>query len=93
MSDPAIRAALRAGGEAARKEAMRAGWCWHDRICEAAPCACCAVVAAAAVAAFLRALPVGLPTADSPTPYRIARAEQRDAWAAAVEAAAKERGG
>lgn len=74
MSDP-IRDALRVAGEAAR-EAYE-----FDEDHRG--------IAAAAVAAFLRATPIGLPTAGSPTPYRFASAEQRDAWAAAVERAAR----
>jgi hypothetical protein len=84
MADPAIRAALDASEEAARKEAMRAGWCWHGSICEAAPCACCAAIAAAAIAAFLRALPAELEI-DT-----MGEATEFAAVAANVEAAALE---
>lgn len=86
MSDPAIRAALRAGARAR---------CCGDAACHyedsGLPCAMVEQTQRDAdiIAAFLRAMPVGLPTGGSPTPYRFASAEQRDAWAAAVERAAR----
>lgn len=46
--------------------------------------------AAGIVAAFLRAVPAGLPTADSPCAFRFRDEGVRDRWAAAVEAAAHE---
>ena len=60
MSDP-IRDALRVAGEAARKAIIRPGCCMEGTGCEMPPCHCSQVAAAAAVAAFLRALPPRFP--------------------------------
>jgi hypothetical protein len=56
MSDP-IRAALDKAAEAARIEACKPGCCGEGTGCEVGPCHCSRVAAAAAVAAFFRALP------------------------------------
>ena len=56
MTDP-IRAALEKAAEAARIEACKPGCCGEGTGCEVGPCHCSRVAAAAAVAAFLRALP------------------------------------
>jgi hypothetical protein len=59
MSDPAIKAALREAGEAARLSLGADGGCLPIACanCTLPPCACADAAAAAAVAAFLRALP------------------------------------
>ncbi len=56
MTDP-IRAALEKAAEAARIRACKPGCCGEGTGCEVGPCYCSRVAAAAAVAAFLRALP------------------------------------
>jgi hypothetical protein len=56
MLDP-IRAALDAAGEAARVAMSRPGCCMEGTGCELPPCHCSREAAAAAIAAFLRALP------------------------------------
>ncbi len=83
--DP-IKAALVAAGEAARKAFIVPGCCMEGTGCEMPPCHCSQVAAAAAVAAFLRALP----------PYQIRATglvmigEDLREFAAAVERAAQE---
>lgn len=51
------------------------------------PCRWCQAGATAAVAAFLAAIPVGLTTDESPSPFRMASSEVRDAWVAQVREA------
>lgn len=52
-----IRKALEAAGEAARKALVKPPCCMEGTGCEMPPCHCSQRAAAAAVAAFLRALP------------------------------------
>lgn len=87
MSD-AIKAALEAAGEAARKAIITPGCCMEGTGCEVCPCHCASVAASAAVAAFLEAM------AKSETPDP-AYGYEIDYWelAAAVEAAAAAREG
>jgi hypothetical protein len=56
-ADPTITSALRAAGEAARIAGCQPGCCGEGTGCEVGPCHCAKVAAAAAIAAFLRALP------------------------------------
>jgi hypothetical protein len=56
----------------------------------ATPCIYCPSIAANAIAAFLRALPIGLPTADKPSPFAFVSEEVKQQWVEAVLAAAKE---
>lgn len=78
MSDP-VAEALRAAGEAARQAFIVPGCCMEGTGCEMPPCHCASVAAAAAIATFLRALPVSAYEANFP-----------DDLAAAVERAARE---
>lgn len=55
-ADPTITAALRAAAEAARIAGCQPGCCGEGTGCEVGPCHCSHVAAAAAIAAFLRAL-------------------------------------
>jgi hypothetical protein len=57
VSDAAIKAALQAAGEAARVALTKPGVACGDPICTIAPCECARDGAAAAIVAFLRALP------------------------------------
>lgn len=89
MTDPTIATALDAASEAGRQAMALPGCCLEGTGCELPPCHCSRVAAAAAVAAFLRALPehqmklrLG-PAAFSP------EATSTRKMAAAVEAAAK----
>jgi hypothetical protein len=88
MSDP-IKAALREAGEAARKAMAKPGCCIEGTGCELPPCHCSQVAAAAAVAAFLRALPT---MHFRITPGHVAILGQRglEELAAAVTRAAQE---
>jgi len=45
---------------------------------------------AEAIAAFLRALPIGLPTADKPSPFAFVSEEVKQQWVEAVLAAVKD---
>lgn len=56
-ADPTITAALRAASEAARIAGCQPGCCGEGTGCEVGPCHCAHVSSAAAIAAFLRALP------------------------------------
>jgi hypothetical protein len=88
MSDP-IRAALDKAAEAARIEACKPGCCGEGTGCEVGPCHCSRVAAAAAIAAFLRALTDGavlVLLSKAPDPYY----GWRDTLADAVLAAAKD---
>jgi hypothetical protein len=88
MTDP-IRAAIKKAAEAARIEACKPGCCGEGTGCEVGPCHCSRVAAAAAIAAFLRALPDGsmiVAIARSSSPNN----RWQDAMAEAVLAAAKE---
>ena len=88
MTDP-IRAALEKAAEAARIEACKPGCCGEGTGCEVGPCHCSRVAAAAAVAAFLHALPDGsmiVAIARSSSPNN----RWQDAMAQAVLAAAKD---
>ena len=88
MTDP-IRAALDKAAEAARIEACKPGCCGEGTGCEVGPCHCSRVAAAAAVAAFLRALKDG----DVLTLLKAERDPNhgwRDTLADAVLAAAKD---
>lgn len=87
MSDAAIKAALEAAGEAARKAIITPGCCIEGTGCEVCPCHCASVAASAAVAAFLRALPKCsiMLARDDAHGYH-----NTTSLAAAVEAAARE---
>jgi hypothetical protein len=89
MSDT-IRAALDAAAKEVREAFISPEGC--GEVCEWEPCACARRGGAKAIAAFLRALPVGLPSGDDASPYRIGSAALQAEWAAAVEEAAKEAG-
>jgi hypothetical protein len=88
---PTIRAALDASVRA---------YCCADGECPCGHYSACLIAPnpdtrdgmAKAIAAFLRALPVGLPSGDDASPYRIGSAALQAEWAAAVEEAAKEAG-
>ena len=84
-ADP-ITAALNSAEEAAREQMRAPISCTQHAACKYAPCACARDAARAAVVAFLRAMPVGLPTAEEPHPMRFVDASTREAWASAVEA-------
>lgn len=56
MSDP-IKAALEAAGEAVRQNLIKPPCCMEGTGCELPPCHCSSVAAAAAIAAFLEAMP------------------------------------
>lgn len=85
--DPVIAAALDAAGEAGRKAMALPGCCLEGTGCELPPCHCSRVAAAADVAAFLRAIPTGLPTDDSPSPFRISSIAVGAEWIDAIERA------
>jgi hypothetical protein len=55
--DDAIRKALEAAGEAVRQSLIKPPCCMEGTGCELPPCHCSSVAAAAAIAAFLEALP------------------------------------
>ena len=50
----------------------------------------CTQQVAEEIAAFIFALPIGLPTADKPSPFAFSSAEVRRQWAEAVLAAVKD---
>jgi hypothetical protein len=50
----------------------------------------CTQQVAEEIAAFLRALPIGLPTADKPSPFAFVSEEVKQQWVEAVLAAAKD---
>jgi hypothetical protein len=89
MTDAAIKAALVAAGEAARKAFIVPGCCMESTGCELPPCHCSQVAAAAAVAAFLRALPI---THFGLGPWMRSGPDLGAEIAAAVERAAREAG-
>lgn len=55
-----------------------------------APCKWCVAATAAALEGFIRSLAVGLPTADSPSPFRVFSDDARETWLSEVRKAAKE---
>jgi hypothetical protein len=59
MTNPAIKAARKAAGEAARKAMLKPSSCMVGTSCEFPPCQCAQVIADDAVEVFLRALPSG----------------------------------
>jgi len=85
MLEPNVKAALDAAieGECVARAALNE--CQQAACTE--PCKWCRAGATAAVAAFLAAIPVGLPTNESPSPFRMASSEVRDAWVAQVREA------
>ncbi len=93
MTDAAIKAALEAAGEAARKAVITPGCCMEGTGCEIAPCHCSQVAASAAIAAFLRALPEMGAWNRKKGRAETASKDVLDKIAAAVEAAAREGGG
>lgn len=85
MTAPAIKAALDAAAQS---------WCCGLAACHYNDCGLPCEARdhrrmAAAVAAFLRMIPTGMPTADSPCHMRFVDDAAREAWAAAVEQAAE----
>jgi hypothetical protein len=89
MTDAAIKAALEAAGEAARKALVKPPCCMEGTGCELPPCHCSKVAAAAAIAAFLRALPQE-PWRSDPIGRWSIGGDIADEIAAAVEQAARE---
>lgn len=87
MTDPTIRAALEAAGEAARDVLAQDGTCpsLGGFVCTSPPCRCARDASAAAVAAFHRKRAV-----DCRSVGLIPSAIAHDDLAAAVEQAAKE---
>jgi hypothetical protein len=57
MSDEVIKRALEGAGEAVRQAIIKPPCCMEGTGCELPPCHCASVAAAAAIAAFLEALP------------------------------------
>ncbi len=83
-----VKKALEAAGEAAREQLRASGSCLSEA-CDIGPCDCANDAAAAAIAAFLRALPVGLRGVPGAITDGYAPAVMPHLLAAAVEAAAK----
>lgn len=90
-ADSTITAALRAACEAARIAGCQPGCCGEGTGCEVGPCHCAHVSSAAAIAAFLRALPqVHLPDERAYGGYYLLTTREAQALAAAVEEAARD---
>jgi hypothetical protein len=91
MPDP-IREGLVKAGDAARVAMSRPGCCMEGTGCELPPCHCSRVAAAAAIVAFLRALPTHHMRRRYPGGLYDTHGMTTKRLASLVEAAAKERG-
>jgi hypothetical protein len=90
-SDPTIKAALEAAGEAVRQSNQHSDVCYYMEACRLKPCACAYNASAAAIAAFLRALPGSTRNDGALWWYQIPADTETHHWlAAAVEEAARD---
>lgn len=62
---------------------------FDNRPCSS-PCKWCVAATVSAIESFVQNLPVGLPTADSPSPFRLLNDEAKETWLSEVRRAATE---